>query len=317
MAEGSDNWPMTWSDDDHQYAFWGDGGGFGGTEQDGRASLGVARIEGDAGDYQVINRYGGVGGECQSSLDAKVHGAPFSVGGTLYAWLTPGSGAEEYAVFTLYRSTDKGCSWTALDVAFKNAADGISFGGFVQFGKDNTAARDAYVYTLAVEATNTSALNIVQRPGKIALLRVPKDAIERRDAYEFYAGQDAAGQPTWSSNPADKLAIYEDSDGVGPFPQMSYVPGLNRFVYTNQHGNGTDTAGMQSLLTMAEAPQPWGPWTVIYHDQFLPAIEHSIFQWNFAPKWFRNGGREFTLIFSGLESNDSWNTIDGVFTTTP
>ena len=45
-AEGSDNWPVTWSDDDHQYAVWGDGGGFNGTESDGRASFGVARIEG-------------------------------------------------------------------------------------------------------------------------------------------------------------------------------------------------------------------------------------------------------------------------------
>jgi hypothetical protein len=29
------------------YAAWGDGGGFGGTESIGRASFGVARIEGD------------------------------------------------------------------------------------------------------------------------------------------------------------------------------------------------------------------------------------------------------------------------------
>jgi hypothetical protein len=39
-----------------------------------------------------------------------------------------------------------------------------------------------------------------------------------------------------------------------------------------------------------------------------------VFQWNFAPKWFRNGGREFTLVFSGVRTNDSWNTIDGEFT---
>lgn len=30
-APGSDNWPITWADDDHQYAAWGDGGGFGST----------------------------------------------------------------------------------------------------------------------------------------------------------------------------------------------------------------------------------------------------------------------------------------------
>jgi hypothetical protein len=86
-------------------------------------------------------------------------------------------------------------------------------------------------------------------------------------------------------------------------------------VYTNQHGPGSGNAAAQSLLTMAEAAQPWGPWHVFHHAQFLPQIERTVFQWNFAPKWFRNGGREFTLIFSGTESNDSWNTIDGTFTT--
>ena len=52
-AEGSDNWPVTWSDDDHQYAVWGDGGGFEGNESDGRASFGVARIEGDGHNTRV------------------------------------------------------------------------------------------------------------------------------------------------------------------------------------------------------------------------------------------------------------------------
>src|SRR5687768_4554672 len=43
-APGSDNWPITWAVDDHQYTAWGDGGGFGGSNSDGRVSLGVARI---------------------------------------------------------------------------------------------------------------------------------------------------------------------------------------------------------------------------------------------------------------------------------
>ena len=58
-AQGSDNWPLTWSSDGNQYAIWGDGGGFGGTENEGRASLGVARIEGDGHNYRGVNRFGG------------------------------------------------------------------------------------------------------------------------------------------------------------------------------------------------------------------------------------------------------------------
>jgi hypothetical protein len=32
---------------------------------------------------------------------------------------------------------------------------------------------------------------------------------------------------------------------------------------------------------------------------FFPQIERTVFQWTFAPKWFRNGGRNFTLVFTG------------------
>ena len=58
-APGSDNWPITWADDGHQYTSWGDGGGFGGTNFDGRVSLGVARVEGSASSYQGYNVWGG------------------------------------------------------------------------------------------------------------------------------------------------------------------------------------------------------------------------------------------------------------------
>ena len=47
-ALGSDNWQLTWADDDHQYGAWGDSGGFGGTNSNGRVGLGFGRIEGGA-----------------------------------------------------------------------------------------------------------------------------------------------------------------------------------------------------------------------------------------------------------------------------
>jgi hypothetical protein len=47
-GRGSDVWSLTWAANDHQYTAWGDGGGFGSTNEDGRVELGVARIEGTA-----------------------------------------------------------------------------------------------------------------------------------------------------------------------------------------------------------------------------------------------------------------------------
>ena len=314
LALGSDNWPLTWSDDDHQYAMWGDGGGFGGSDSKGRASFGVARIEGNHDNYRGVNRYGGTDAECESTIQGKSHGAPISIGGVLYAWVTPKSDQHGYEPFTLHKGIDKGCTWIALEVVFTLANDGISYGGFVQAGKDRSDAHDGYVYIVAPVVRSAHSLKIVQRPGRIALVRVRANAIENRGAYEFFADTDRAGQPLWSSSAADKRPIYEDAAGVGPFPQMSYVPGLNRWVYTNEHGNGVDNASRNSLLTMAEAPHPWGPWNVFFRDVFFRSNEQKVFQWNFAPKWFRDEGKAFTLIFSGDDSNDSWNSIDGRFT---
>jgi hypothetical protein len=304
---------------------WGDGDGFGaaaaGLNTTG-TSLGVARIEGDYDSYQGFNVYGGLSPECPAPpadmIPGKSHGAPLSLGGVLYAWITPGSGATGYQWFRLYKSLDRACHWTQLGVTFDRITYGISYGGFVQFGKDNGSAIDAYVYTVATAVSDPSSLDRVQRPGKVMLLRVPAASIEIQSAYQFFAGLEN-GQPTWSSDVSQAEAVYEDPDGVGPFAQMSYVPDLGRFVYTNQHGNGIDASGYQSLLTMAEAPRPWGPWAIFYHDQF-PETPHTLFQWNFAPKWFREGGRSFTLIFTGVGpaiDNDSWNTVDGSFIISP
>ena len=97
-APGSDNWPLTWADDDHQYAVWGDGGGFKGDDADGRASFGMARIEGTHDAYRGVNRFGGKSRECPSNISGKGHGAPISIGGgfpvELRAEVVPQRGAR-------------------------------------------------------------------------------------------------------------------------------------------------------------------------------------------------------------------------------
>ena len=59
LAPGSGDWPITWADDDNQYTIWGNGGGFGGTDSDGRVYMGFGRIEGPKDNYQAFNVWGG------------------------------------------------------------------------------------------------------------------------------------------------------------------------------------------------------------------------------------------------------------------
>ena len=42
-------------------------------------------------------------------------------------------------------------------------------------------------------------------------------------------------------------------------------------------------------------------------------IEESTFYWNFPTKWIGESGTNFTLVFTGKNSNDSWNTVRGKF----
>jgi hypothetical protein len=45
QADGSDNWPITWADDDHLYTAYGDGWGFV-PKLDKKLSLGFAKVAG-------------------------------------------------------------------------------------------------------------------------------------------------------------------------------------------------------------------------------------------------------------------------------
>lgn len=308
QAPGSDNWPITWADDDHQYASWGDGGGFGGRNRAGRVSLGVARIEGGSDDYSGHNVWGGLMSEHPARFMGKSYGI-ISIDGSLYMWVSPGSDKRGYEEARLAISRDHGASWNQVDWAFTKA-DGIVMPTFLQFGKDYADARDCYVYSWFIRLQNDSRLS-VQKPGKIDLARVGIGRIPNRDAYEFYAGLDNDGEPLWSSNIADKQPVFQDSNGVGWNASVSYNAGLNRYLLITEHGQSA-----KGNLGMFDAPKPWGPWTTVTYDSNWMNTRTTFF-WNFANKWLSPDGKSFTLVFTGTDSGshtyDSWNTVRGNF----
>ena len=303
-AEGSDNWPMTWSDDDHQYTHFGDGGGFNGS----RVSFGIARIEGDYNNFSGINRFGGDNSECTSNISGKTYGI-ISVQGTLYAWVSPGSGATGFQEQRLYSSTDKGCRWNSTNVVFKKNSHGITGGNILNFGRDNAGARDEYVYSYFVGLETGNKLKI-QSPGNVYLVRVPADEIQNASAYEWYTATNPS-QPMWGEFSA-KQPVYSDPTGVSwSGASVIHVPELNQYVLTTEH-----TESFQGNIQMHVGLEPWGPWREILRESNWPptnGVGKRSFYWNFAPKWFRNGGIEFTLVFSGIDSNDSWNSVNGTF----
>ena len=137
-----------------------------------------------------------------------------------------------------------------------------------------------------------------------------KNSILDRERYEFFAGKAASGEPLWSADLTQKKAVFEDPNGVGWNLAVSFNPGLRRYVLTTEH---TETHA--GKLGIFDAPEPWGPWTTIGYEESWGAghVEVSTFYWNFSPKWLSEDGTRFTMIFSGKNTNDSWNTVAGRF----
>ena len=319
LAPGSDNWPVTWADDDNLYAAWGDGGGFGGTNSNGRVLLGVARIEGDGSKYTGKNVWGGFQPEHPAQFGGKSYGI-LSVAGVLYMWVAPQPNPHlDYS--QIASSKDHGATWQLVDWKFP-FADKLTIPTFLNFGRDYAGARDGYVYSYYIHpawgpgpATRAPAHSFdVHQPGKVYLSRVPKDAILKRSRYEFYVGRNASGEPRWSSDLNQKQPVFEDASGVGWNLSVSYNPGLKRYLLATEH-TGTHVG----KFGLFDAPEPWGPWTTVAYDETWGAghIEVSAFYWNFTSKWLSADGTRFTMIFTGKNTNDSWNTVAGRFVLKP
>jgi hypothetical protein len=315
-AIGSDNWQLTWADDNQLYGAWGDGGGFGGTNSDGRASLGFARIEGDWKDYKGINVWGGKNGLRPTSLQAKSWGV-VCVDGVLYMWVVPKSLlAEMQSDARMYWSTNHGLDWQPCPWAFQRSDD-LTIPTICQYGRNYAGARDKYVYHYFIAPRDASDY-LVQKPGAIHLARSPKNRLLERAGYEFLAGF-RGKHPVWTSDLSKKKPAFEDADnGVGWVCSVAYVAGLKRYILMVDH-----TASSRGNLGVYDAPEPWGPWTTVSFlseaagNQFGAGhVPPNTFFWNLPTKWQARDGRSFAMVFTGAgrgKDNDSFNIIQGTF----
>jgi hypothetical protein len=314
-AQGSDNFQLTWADDDHQYGAWGDGGGFGGTNSDGRVHLGIARIEGDWNNHKGYNIWGGKNPENPAQFKGKSWGM-LCVNSVLYMWVTDdaptgwGNFNAHASHVRLFKSVDHGAHWTATEVEFFRSQD-VMIPTFLQFGKNYAEANDKYIYSYFIHPGKGKKFDI-QTPGKIYLCRVNLRKIENPSKYEWLSGY-KEDKPAWSRNIDDKFPVISNPDGTGWNVSASHVPGLDRYIVCT---------GLKSNLAMLDAPQPWGPWTTVLYlshkdnswfgNDNPENVPDNCFFWSFAPKWFSRDGRDATLNFTGSgngENNDSYNAV--------
>ena len=310
LAPGSDNWPITWADDDHQYTCWGDGGGFGGTNTDGRVSWGFGRVEGQKDNYNGFNVWGGFNPENPGDGSQGKSEGIICVGGILYAFNNdPAGGGIE-----LWRSTDHAASWSkVIDWASGSfGSESLTSWTFLNFGKNNAGARDTYVYAYAFDRTGTVICGDdwdVQYPGRLHLMRVPAASITTQGNWEFFSG--TAGSPAWSSDQADRAAVLTDATNGIMRTGVIYVPAASRYLMTAQQVSRHWECG--AAVGVFEAPEPWGPWTLVRRFQpWQEGIKYRDAQdktttFFVSPKWWN--GLNGVLVYTG-PSSDAWGTVE-------
>lgn len=290
-APGSDLWPVTWGPDDQIYASWGDGGGFGGTNSDGRVAMGFARIEGPPEKFVAVNVNGGKNALHPASFpDKGKTGGIVFVDGVLYAWLNRQDGPWPNVNQALIWSEDRGATWKEASWQWPKGEGNFKANTFLQFGKDYAGARDDYVYFYGRNET-PSAKGTNGYMG-----RVQRTKLQSRDAYEFFAGLDAEGKPTWSPDVNERKPHFTDPNCVEGI-QVVYDPGIKRYLLTAHRGD-------QGTLGVFDAPEPWGPWTTVgYYDNWLElkgtGIKRQMLYINIATKWIPDDGKTLWVIFTG------------------
>jgi hypothetical protein len=278
-ARGSDNWPITWADDDHLYTAYGDGKGF---EPfiDVKLSMGLCRISGTPEDFQAVNLRSSSFDTIGDGARGKKASGMLMVDGVLYLWARNAGNSQ------LAWSADHGATWTWSDWKFTE-----SFGAptFLNFGRNYAGARDSFVYVYSQD--NDSAYKPSDR---MVLARVPADRIRRREAYEFFAGLDGSGQPAWTADVSERSGVFTHP-GRCYRSGISYNAALERYLWC-QIIPGADTR-FEGGFGIYDSPEPWGPWTTVF---FAEAWDVGPGETSSIPtKWISDNGRTIHLVFSG------------------
>lgn len=278
-AAGSDNWPLTWGDDDAMYGAYGDGNGFTPRTPE-KLSMGFAKILGTPTGFTGTNIRSATGETLGDGQKGRKASGVLMVEGVLYLWARNAGNSQ------LAWSTDRGVTWAWSDWKLTT-----SFGcpTFLNFGRNYAGARDKYVYVYSHDADSAYV-----PADRMVLARVPKDRIRDRSAYEFLKTVDARNEPAWSRAIEDRGAVFMNPNRTYR-SAVSFNAGLRRYLWT-QTLPGTD-ARFEGGFAIYDAPEPWGPWTTVFYSESWdvgPGETSS-----FPTKWMSGDGKTVHLVFSG------------------
>jgi hypothetical protein len=195
----------------------------------------------------------------------------------------------------------------------------FSFVDFVKSGKDNSSAKDDYLYIYSPEGAHAH---------KLLLARVPKDKLGLRSAWEYFVKYEDS-QAIWTSDIMQRgyahLFPGKSQDG-NHFGWYSWVPsvvwnqGLGLYIMVN--GGTYGGSGMTSSdkdyydrwmhtrtgsLGFWYSRQPYGPWQQFYYTDYWTVDDpkNRTYQPSLSPKWISKDGKDMVLIWSDAMKNEA------------
>jgi len=300
-----DTYPCTWAADGEIYASSGDP--LWGESIDG---LDTEKFSGMAPDFKItkfrhMNDYTGWGGN-----GPKPSGM-ISVDGILYLafqnlrrlTIPPQSrnsqpGADAHIVYYNMNVNPWQPDWVPTLPNIKNPMfPGYKFGGpaFVQYGKDNADARDEYVYAISSDQWDNGS--------NLRLGRVPKDAVVEAGKWEWVKAFDIDGMPVWTNKLEDAIPILSMHRRLG-CPEMVYLASCDRYLLLSWHLKGDFDAEGGTDLLIFDAPNPWGPFTLVQYEEFWEGKAFTPYCPRVPLKWFDPATLSGWMLFSG-----SWGTV--------
>jgi hypothetical protein len=346
-----DNWCMTWAADDNIYTMMDDGGGFHAYKPEWGTRL--WRIPGNE-DFTAEQAVPVSGWPFTDGRSPFYGYGTYSVRGRIYTWLWKSETDRGYSrpvANRLLYTDDFGKTffrWDGTKVTAANFSDtdkesfffyqedprpkagreayAFNWIAFCQNGKDNSAAKDDYVYMYCVEQHDVT---------RLSMIRVPQDKVTDRSAYEYL--QEVLGeQAVWTSDMARRGATitypamnYNGDDWLwcSWHPSVVYNPGLDCYImvsYGISDGSKDFFSGWCShcrhsaTVGMWHARNPWGPWTQFYYQTEWKSPDDPPAEWGFSgaasrtyqfkfnPKWIYDNGRTMYLIWS--DAGGRWDS---------
>jgi hypothetical protein len=280
LAKGSDNWPATWGNGG-LYTAYGDGRGFEPFVPK-KLSLGFAKVTGTPPDVKGVNIRSVAGERKGDGANGIKASGLVMIGDVIYLF------ARNAGNSRLAWSDSWGQDWEWADRKFTT-----SFGcpTFLNFGENYMGARDGFVYVYSHDSD--SAYTPADR---MVLARVPKGKVREKADYEYYAGLDAKGLPTWSKDVAKRAAVFEHK-GKCYRSGITFHPATRQYLWCQILPGKEPGPRFQGGFGIYSAPEPWGPWRTVYYTE----------QWDVGPgetshfptMWMSPDGRTAWLLFSG------------------